>query len=140
MKVDTAQRRRAGLSMTPLIDMAFLLITFFVMTLRLTATPQEKVTLPRADQAQTTHEAQLRILTVVVDQGGRILTGGREQTLADLDAAMRRHLAAAAEIKVVVRADARSPFAQVRRVMRMAAENGIEKLSITALKLAEEAP
>lgn len=126
--------------MTPLIDMAFLLITFFVMTLRLTATPQEKVTLPRADQAQTTHEAQLRILTVVVDQGGRILTGGREQTLADLDAAMRRHLAAAAEIKVVVRADARSPFAQVRRVMRMAAEHGIEKLSITALKLAEEAP
>lgn len=125
--------------MTPLIDMAFLLITFFVMTLRLTASPEENVTLPKADQAQTTHEGQVTIITVVVDQHGRLLAGGRQRSIPELEGRMRRDLDAGKEVKVVVRADARSPFAEVRRVMRLAAENGIEKLSITALKLAEDA-
>ena len=53
MRVTKALRKRTGLGMTPMIDMAFLLITFFVMTLRLTASQEEKVTLPRADQDHT---------------------------------------------------------------------------------------
>jgi len=126
--------------MTPMIDMAFLLITFFVMTLRLTASREEKVELPRADQAQTTHESQISIVTVVVDAAGRTLSGGRERTLAELEATLRDRLAAGKEVKVVIRADAASPFARVRRVMRLAAESGIDRLSISALKLAEEAP
>lgn len=125
--------------MTPLIDMAFLLITFFVMTLRLTVSPEEKVTLPRADQAQTTHETKVAIVTIVVDEHGRILLGGRERSVDDIDARLRDSLASGTEVKVVIRADARSPFAQVRRVMRLAAENGIEKLSISALKIEEGA-
>jgi biopolymer transport protein ExbD len=140
MRVATAGRRRSGLGMTPMIDMAFLLITFFVMTLRLTASREEKVKLPRADQAQTTHESQLTIVTIVVDAGGRVFAGGRERSVDELDAELRDRLAGGKEVKVVIRADARSPFAQVRRVMRLAAENGIERLSLSALKLAEEAP
>jgi biopolymer transport protein ExbD len=137
LRAATAQRKRTGLGMTPMIDMAFLLITFFVMTLRLTASQEEKVTLPRADQAQTTHESQLTIVTVIVDESGRIFSGGSERSLADVEAMLRQRLDAGKDVKVVLRADARSPFARVRRVMRVAAENGIEKLSISALKLAD---
>lgn len=123
--------------MTPMIDMAFLLITFFVMTMRLTASQEEKVTLPRADQAQTTHESQLAIVTVVVDAEGRIFTTGAERTIDELDGLLRDRVAAGKEVKVVLRADARSPFERVRRLMRLAAENGIEKLSISAQKIAD---
>jgi len=140
VRAATAPRRRAGLAMTPMIDMAFLLITFFVMTLRLTASQEEKVKLPRADQAQTTHESQLSIVTIVVDAAGRILSGGHERSLTDLETTLREQVEAGKEVKVVIRADAASPFARVRRVMRLAAESGIERLSISALKLAEEAP
>jgi len=140
VRAATAPRRRAGLAMTPMIDMAFLLITFFVMTLRLTASQEEKVKLPRADQAQTTHESQLSIVTIVVDAAGRILSGGHERSLTDLEMTLREQVEAGKEVKVVIRADAASPFARVRRVMRLAAESGIERLSISALKLAEEAP
>jgi len=125
--------------MTPMIDMAFLLITFFVMTMRLTASQEEKVTLPRADQAQTTHESQLAIVTVVVDAKGQIFTAGAERTIDELDGLLRDRVAAGKEVKVVLRADARSPFERVRRLMRLAAENGIEKLSISALKVADGA-
>ncbi len=140
MHPSAAPRRRAGLGMTPMIDMAFLLITFFIMTLRLTASEQEQVTLPRADQAQATHETKLTIVTLVVDDEGRIFAGGTEHTLATVEALLRDRLDDGKEVKVVLRADARSPFAQVRRLMRLAAENGIEKLSISALKLAEGVP
>jgi biopolymer transport protein ExbD len=125
--------------MTPMIDMAFLLITFFIMTMRLTASQEEKVTLPRADQAQTTHESQLAIVTVVVDAEGRIFSAGAERTIGELDGLLRDRVAAGKEVKVVLRADARSPFERVRRLMRLAAENGIEKLSISALKVADGA-
>lgn len=125
--------------MTPMIDMAFLLITFFIMTMRLTASQEEKVTLPRADQAQTTHESKLTIVTVVVDEEGRLFAGGSERTLAGVDELLRDRVAAGEEVKVVLRADARSPFERVRRLMRLAAENGIEKLSISALKLSDGA-
>jgi biopolymer transport protein ExbD len=126
--------------MTPMIDMSFLLITFFVMTLRLSmSAAEQQVELPHADQAQTRHEAQLELVTLVIDRGGRILWSDREVSLDEIEPALRRRAAAGRTLKVALRADARSPFRRVRAVMRAAAEAGVETMSIAALK-AGEAP
>lgn len=139
MRLPHSPRGRSAMSLTPMIDMSFLLITFFVMTLRLSmSAAEQQVELPRADQAQTQHEAEVEIVTLVIDRGGRILWSDREVGLAELEPALRERAAAGRTLKVALRADARSPFQHVRAVMRVAAEAGIETMSIAAQKTPEE--
>jgi biopolymer transport protein ExbD len=128
------------MSMTPMIDMSFLLITFFVMTLRLSYSTQHPIELPRADQAKTTHAAPVAIATLVVDWQGRIFAGKRELSLADVENDLQQRRDAEPKLKLVLRADARSPFERVRDVMRAAAEAGVDKVSLAALKTEEQKP
>lgn len=132
-------RRRSVVSnITPLVDMAFLLITFFVMTLRLGVSQEQEIELPKADQANTTHESQVLIVHLDVDQKGRVLWGNREWQVPELVGGLTRRRAENENLKIVVRADARSPFDKVQRVMSAAAQAGISKLSLAALKLGDE--
>lgn len=118
-----------------MVDMSFLLITFFVMTLRLSSSSAEQqVRLPHADQAQARHETQVEVVTLVVDENGRVLWNDREVDLDALTPELRARAATGKKVKVALRADARSPFRRVRAAMRAAAEAGIETMSIAALK------
>ncbi len=132
------RRRSAAANMTPLVDMSFLLITFFVMTLRLGLTPEEKIELPNADQASTRHESQVEIVTLDIDQSGRVSWGGREWGVSELVGGLTERRAEKDDLKVVLRADARSPFDKVQRVMSATAQAGISKVSLAALKLGDE--
>lgn len=138
MRLPRSHRGAQAMSLTPMIDMSFLLITFFVMTLRLSmSSAEQQVELPRADQAQTRHEAQLDIVTLVVDRDGRVVWNDQVVTLDALGPALEARRATGRTVKVALRADARSPFRQVRAVMRVAAEAGIETMSIAARKESE---
>ncbi len=130
--------RSTSANITPLVDMSFLLITFFVMTLRLGASQEKDLELPKADQANTRHESQLHIVTLDVNQHGLVQWGGREWSAAELVGPLTERRGENENIKVVVRADARSPFDQVQRVMASAAQAGISKVSIAALKLGDD--
>lgn len=122
-----------------MVDMSFLLITFFVMTLRLSmSSAEQQVQLPHADQATARHESQVEVVTLVVDHSGRILWNDREVALDALTPALRARADAGKKVKVALRADARSPFRRVRAAMRAAAEAGIETMSIAALKEGEQ--
>ncbi len=139
MRLPHAPRRRStGMSMTPMIDMSFLLITFFVMTLRLSVGARHQVELPRADQARATHESHPTIVTLVVDRNGRLFWGERQLDLDTLERELSSRSEGHPDLKVVLRADARSPFQKVRGVMRAAAQAGVERISIQALKLPEK--
>ena len=92
------RRRSAGMSMTPMIDMSFLLITFFVMTLRLSVSAQHQVELPRADQAKATHEAHPTVVTLVVDRNGRHLAGANVSSISARSSASSRRAARAIPI------------------------------------------
>lgn len=141
MRAARSMRRRsvAG-NITPLVDMSFLLITFFVMTLRLGISQEQEIELPKADQANTRHESQVVVVHLDVDQNGRVLWGNREWQVSDLVGGLTQRRAEDENLKIVVRADARSPFDKVQRVMSAAAQAGISKVSLAALKLGDETP
>jgi biopolymer transport protein ExbD len=123
-----------------MIDMSFLLITFFVMTIRLGLAQDQEIDLPRADQAEATHESRVEVVTVRIDQAGRVAWPGGGAGTGGLSTYLEDRRTGGADVKVVLRADARAPFTKVQRVMRSVATAGVSKLSLSALRLGEDSP
>jgi len=130
--------RAVGFRMTAMIDMAFLLITFFVMSLRLGQQGEELVELPRADQAQPTAEREVEFVTINVTAEGRYVLGGVERSAVEVTRYLDERRRGAKRIELVIRGDRRSPFEAVQRLMRLAGEAGVARVSLAALRLPEE--
>lgn len=124
-----------------MIDMAFLLITFFVMSLHVGQAGEEEIELPDADQARELTESHVELVTINVHEDGYYVVGGVRQSSTDL----RRHLETRKEesrrkLEVVIRGDRNTSFEPVQRAMRISAESGIAKVGLAALQNdAEEA-
>ena len=66
--------------LTAMIDMAFLLITFFIMSIRFGQTSEEEITLPKADQATEISDHTTELITVgVTGEGYYVVSGVRAQ-------------------------------------------------------------
>ncbi|MEM7784032.1 MAG: biopolymer transporter ExbD [Planctomycetota bacterium] len=77
-------------NMTPMIDIVFLLIIFFMTVSQITRTVETPMELPVVTQGDET--AQTTTVTVNINQTGEILIGGQEQTLAKAVAVIRMRL------------------------------------------------
>ncbi len=77
------------LTMTPLIDVVFLLLIFFLVGTKLAEEEREMdILLPDASEAQP-RTSKPRETTVNIDEKGRYFVSGRQLTLAELEKALR---------------------------------------------------
>ncbi|RMD82972.1 MAG: biopolymer transporter ExbD [Candidatus Dadabacteria bacterium] len=126
--------------MTALIDMAFLLITFFIMSLRLGQEGEQLVELPRADQAVAERDARVELLVVNVTANGGYLVAGSQRSLSEIQRLLDARVSPGKRFELIVRGDRRAPFTSVRKILRLAAERGVRSVSLAALQLPEEEP
>ena len=127
--------RSVSFKVTAMIDMAFLLITFFVMSIRFGHQGEELVKLPNADQAQEVTDERVELITVNVTRDGIYFVSGIEQSGSSLFRYLKdRRESSDDSIEVVVRGDRSSEFTDVQRVMRLSAEAGIKDVSLAALQ------
>jgi len=127
--------RSVSFKVTAMIDMAFLLITFFVMSIRFGHQGEELVKLPNADQAQEVTDERVELITVNVTRDGIYFVSGIEQSGSSLFRYLKdRRESSDDGIEVVVRGDRSSEFTDVQRVMRLSAEAGIKDVSLAALQ------
>jgi biopolymer transport protein ExbD len=130
--------RHISFKMTALIDMAFLLITFFVMSIRFGQAGEEEIKLPDADQAQETSDERNELITVNVNANGDFIIKGIHHEAGDLLSLLNaRKSETDKEIELTIRADRDAAFEKVQRAMRVAAEAGIPNLSFAALQKPE---
>jgi biopolymer transport protein ExbD len=74
------------MSMTPLIDVVFNLMIYFLLTMNFSMAPALKLDLPEASSAK---EAGVKnVLRVELPKDGRILVNGKERTLSTLQKAL----------------------------------------------------
>ena len=126
--------RSVSFKVTAMIDMAFLLITFFVMSIRFGHQGEELVKLPNADQAQEVTDERVELITVNVTRDGIYFVSGIEQSGSSLFRYLKdRRESSDDGIEGVVRGDRSSEFTDVQRVMRLSAEAGIKDVSLAAL-------
>lgn len=150
----------AGMDMTPMIDMTFQLIAFFMFVLNFSKdAADERVRLPIADQATPIEGPTFEPLFLNVDRDGKLLALGEawdvEAQRPRIDAYLRNEAAlarrtmqysasnnpeAAADLAanrlwttVVIRADHSTPYRGIRGLIEMCQQLGFYKFAMRAL-------
>jgi biopolymer transport protein ExbD len=128
------------IDMTPMIDVTFQLITFFMFTLNFTEAEQDqRIQLPTSQVAKPVENAEIEPLTLQLMNDGRVIYNGEPVALLALGDYLENEkavmLAASKEpsaATVVVRADGRSRTGDVQQIIRSCQEKGFDKFVLRA--------
>jgi len=115
----------AALSLTPLIDVVFLLLIFFLVATRFEQEDRElDVVLPSASEAKPM-TVQPQELFVNIDQDGQVFVGGKVLDEQELLRLLQETAVNKVGQSVIIRADERVPFSFVATVMNLCNRAGI---------------
>lgn len=109
--------------LTPMIDIVFLLIVFFMTVANVVTAQKKPIAVPVADNARVPETQENReVITVVPD--GQIYLGTQAVSLQDLKAIVAEGLRMVPDYQVLLRVDALTPFTHTRDVMTTCAGVG----------------
>jgi biopolymer transport protein ExbD len=121
-------------SLTPMIDVVFLLLIFFMVTTTFSKETSIKIQLPQAEGQEV--EQHKQVLLLVIDKSGRFFINDR--ALADKSlATLTKELTAVGgnkKIPLVIHADASAPVQAAISVLDVAKNVGFKNISFTTQK------
>jgi biopolymer transport protein ExbD len=126
-----ARRRNRGqalVDLTPLIDVVFQLLIFFLLTTTFENNPSFRVKLPKANNADVKQEPKAVVVTVTAS--GSIEIDGKVVDDAELEARLCNAANSGDSTGVNIRADAATEHQHVVKVMDKAKTCGLERLGI----------
>ena len=126
--------------MTPMIDMVFQLIAFFMVLINFSEVDQnELIRLPSSELAIPPKSPVPSPITIQVTRGGTAILGGDEVSVLGLGRLLtveRQVLVrvgkSAKEATIIIRADADTQVGVVQEVIEVCQETGFEKFSLRA--------
>jgi len=124
-------KRNVLVDMTPLIDVVFLLLIFFMVSTTFDRQSQLKVDLPEAS-ATAEEKEEPDIIEVVVDRKGHFYLDNQElvtHDVATLKRALKKASGGRTDMPVRVTSDRQAPFQAVIEVMDAAGQLGMSRLS-----------
>jgi biopolymer transport protein ExbD len=113
-------------NMTPLIDVVFLIIIFFIMIMSFYEFLPKNVILPSADEAKPSTE--LKECSITVTAEGYIVLGTQRVHLSDLAQLLRVHFPDPRGHTVEVRGDENTPYEILQKVLQEIAQAGISRI------------
>ena len=123
------RRPEVSINLTPLIDVVFLLLIFFMVSTSFSELTQLVVDLPEAEGAPASTDTTL--LLVVDVEGNMMLDGAPVPNDArGLSEALRQRLSGNTDIPVTLSADAMTPHQYVVTAIDVAAQLNITRLTI----------
>jgi len=130
----TTPVEEVNINLTPLIDVVFLLLIFFMVSTTFDTTSQLKIELPEASQNETIKPKQP--LYLVINAKGSFFLNARElssQKSEALSIALRRVLEGS-DRPVVIQSDAGSPVQSLVTAMDVVARLGLTQVSIATTR------
>jgi len=124
-------RGQAEIQMTPLIDMVFILLIFFVVTTSFTAETGVGIERPQAGSAAALPRENV---TIAVRGDGQIVLDGQEVGLFSVRPYVERQLRNRADLSAVIIADRIVPIDRVVRVMDEIRSAGIGDIALATEK------
>lgn len=141
MKFQRTLKEEVSVNLTPLIDVVFLLLIFFMVTTTFTRDSNLLINLPEAN-GQASEDAVLRI-EILIARNGAYSVNGQSLVNTQLETLTRAIEAIAAgdnTLPITITADAQTTHQSVVTAMDAVARMGFSKLSIATRQSEAETP
>jgi len=122
------------INLTPLIDVVFLLLIFFMVSTTFDTTSQLEIRLPEASETKTSDPPQK--LNLLIDAKGSFYLNSRELT-NNKSATLRAALESAMQgerLPIVIQSDADSPVQSLVTAMDVVGQMGLTQVSIATTR------
>ncbi|MCK9503565.1 MAG: biopolymer transporter ExbD [Porticoccaceae bacterium] len=142
MKLRRQKRQKDEINITPLIDVVFLLLIFFMVSTTFTRETRLSVELPEAEGAPPADELPTRI-DVVVDRDGSYAVNDRmlvNRKIETIMAALEQVAASDMSMPITLIADAEAPHGAVIQVMDAAGRLGFRHLNFATQEPRADSP
>lgn len=139
MNLRPRRSEEPDINLTPLIDVVFLLLVFFMVSTTFVREADLEIILPEAS-LEGTPDQEERALEVIVSDDGVYYVNGRElvnSKPATLDAAIREVIGERRDVPVTIRADAESSHQSVVTVMDVAGRLGFSQIQVVTAESRE---
>lgn len=134
MKFKQESQIAADLNLTPLIDVVFLLLIFFMVSTTFQRESQIKLQLPEASAEQASEDARIEVL---INARGELHINGQKlinMQLETVRAALQKVLAGRRDVPLVIRADRGSPYQAVITALDAGSQLGLTRISLPTLR------
>lgn len=135
MSLRRRHRRREGakanIDMNSLIDLTFLLLVVFIVTLP-TLEQSIHVVLPTGKTEKAQDDKQKKPFSVTVDSLGKIFVGEKPVTMDDLKAMLSQAVADNPELNVLIRGDIRVGYGDVYEIVKVAKDCNVKNLGLVS--------
>jgi len=132
------KKQEISVNLTPLIDVVFLLLIFFMVSTSFTRETQIKLDLPKASVEPLENTPDT--LEISIDQQGRYFINGKgivNSSIETLKKAIQLTINENPDIPVIISADANTPYQSVITAMDAASQLGIHNLKMATQKDSE---
>jgi len=129
------RREEIDLNLTPLIDVVFLLLIFFMVSTTFDKQSKLKIDLPEASAEAIKQEADT--VVIGIDAKGRYFINDRQLVntqIKTLKMALLKTIGNKKDVPLVLRADAKTPHQSVVVAMDAAAQLGLTRMSIATME------
>ena len=139
MNFKSTKQRELDVNITPLIDVVFLLLIFFMVTTTFQKETELKINLPEADGSIAEDENN-RPLEIIIDSRGRYFIDGQELVNASPDTlrnALQEVTVGNKDRLVIVRGDANVNYQAVITAMDVVSKLGLVRMSLATSEPAQ---
>ena len=128
-----SEKPKATVDMTSLIDLTFLLLVTFIVTLP--ALEQGiQILLPQAKNLPPPPTKDNKANTITIDQLNRIFLNDKPVSMEDLEAELMAMSAADPDVPVLVRGDERLSYGSVMRVVKLVYKCNVRKMALITVE------
>ena len=139
MNLQPGETDEPDINLTPLIDVVFLLLIFFMVSTTFEHQSRIKIDLPEATAEETTQEPET--LEIIIDAQGRYFINEQQvinTELKTLKTAIGKAVGDRETLPVTIRADANTPHQAVVRALDATSQLGLTRISLATSKIQEQ--
>lgn len=115
------------MNLTPMMDVVFLILIFFLLTSIVSTQPVLNLDLPHASHSKDENKVQIQL---VIRKEGQIEIDGEEVKLTELETVLRQKMIQTEENKLLVAADKEAPFGRFVSVLDLVKKLNFSQLDI----------
>lgn len=141
MRFRRKQPEEVSVNLTPLIDVVFLLLIFFMVSTTFTKETHLQIDLPEASADEEAGSVEPQTVDLVIDIDGQYSVNGQSLINSQPETLRRAiidQIADNRELPFIISADAKTPHQAVVTAMDVAGQLGFASLSITTQKPVEQ--